>query len=123
MIFDPTDLRAALDREELYPAFQPVVEMRTGQVAGFEVLARWSHPTLGSIPPDEFIPVAESTGLIGLLTQTILKKTFASRPLADGSFAIAINISPHQFIDFKLPEMIASIAESYGFPLERLIIE
>jgi len=123
MHFDPTDLRTALDREELYPVFQPVVEMRTGQVTGFEVLARWSDPILGSIPPDEFIPVAENTGLIGLLTQSMLKKTFASRALVDCSLAIAVNVSPHQFIDYTLPEMVASISESYGFPLDRLIIE
>jgi len=123
MIFDPSDLRTALERDELYPAFQPVVEMRTGQMTGFEVLARWSHPHLGNIPPDAFIPVAESSGMIGALTQTILKKAFASDALLHSSFAVSVNISPLQLIDFKLPEVIAGIAQCCGFPLDRLVIE
>jgi PAS domain S-box-containing protein len=123
MIFDPSDLRKALERDEIYPAFQPVVEMRTGQVTGFETLARWSHPLLGNIPPGEFVPVAESIGVIGALTQSILRKSFASKALIQSPLAISVNISPLQLLDFKLPEMFAGIAESFGFPLERLIIE
>ena len=123
MSFDPSDLRTALEQDELYPAFQPVVEMRTGQLTGFEVLARWSHPLVGNIPPDVFVPVAESAGMIGTLTQAILKKSFASEPLRQSPFALSVNISPLQLLDFKLPEMIAGIAQSLGFPLGRLIIE
>jgi len=74
MMFDPSDLKLALEQDDLFPAFQPVVEMRTGQVTGFEVLARWTHSLFGNIPPDQFVPVAEKTGLIGSLTQTILRK-------------------------------------------------
>ncbi len=123
MIFDPSDLRIALERDELYPAFQPVVEMRTGQVTGFEVLARWSHPTLGNVPPDAFIPVAESTGQIDVLTQAILRKSFLSKALVQSTYGLSVNVSPIQLLDFKLPEMIARTAESGAFPLHRLIIE
>jgi PAS domain S-box-containing protein len=123
MNFDPSDLRRALEQDEIFPLFQPIVEMRTGQVTGFEALARWSHPVFGNIPPDEFIPVAESIGMIGALTQSILRKSFASKAVAQSSLAISVNISPLQLLDFKLPEMFAGIAESFGFPLERLIIE
>jgi len=97
--------------------------MRTGQVTGFEALARWSHRLLGNIPPDEFVPVAESIGMIGALTRSILRKSLASKALLQSSFAISVNISPLQLLDFKLPEMFAGIAESFGFQLERLIIE
>ena len=59
-----TDLRRALDRDELSLAFQPLIDLGSGQVAGFEALARWAHPTRGPISPAEFIPVAEESGLI-----------------------------------------------------------
>lgn len=121
--FDTSDLRNALDRDELYPAFQPIVEMRTGQLTGFEVLARWSHPEFGNIAPDQFIPVAESAGLIGTLTECILRKSFASDPLLHSSYSLSVNISPLQLLDMKLPEMFASVAGSFSFPLGRLIIE
>jgi PAS domain S-box-containing protein len=123
MIFDPSDFRRALERDEVYPAFQPIVEMRTGQVTGFEALARWSHPRLGNVPPDEFVPVAESAGLIDGLTQTILRKSLASKAFVDSSFVISVNVSPIQMLDFRLPEMFADVAASYKFPLDRLVIE
>lgn len=113
----------ALEREELYPAFQPIVEMRTGQLTGFEVLARWSHPVYGNIPPNDFIPVAENAGLIGEVTRLVLEKSFASDALRQSPHSISVNISPLQLLDSHLPEMFARIAESYGFPLERLVIE
>jgi PAS domain S-box-containing protein len=123
MIFDPSDLRKALERDEIYPLFQPVVEMRTGQLTGFEVLARWSHPLLGNLLPEEFVPVAESIGIIGALTQSILRKALASKALVQSALAISVNISPLQLLDLRLPEMFAGIAESFGFPLKRLVIE
>jgi PAS domain S-box-containing protein len=121
--FGTSDLRKALEQDELYPAFQPVVEMRTGQLTGFEVLARWSHPELGNIAPDQFIPVAESAGLIGVLTERILRKSFASEVLLHSSYSLSVNISPLQLLDPKLPQMFGGIASSFGFPLGRLVIE
>ncbi|KAA6460209.1 EAL domain-containing protein [Acidobacteria bacterium AB60] len=123
MSFEPSDLRAALERDELFPAFQPVIEMRTGQLMGFEALARWIHPVLGNIPPDQFIPVAESEGLIGPLTEIIVRKTFACEALARSSYSVAVNISPQQLLDAGLPRMLACLAEKAGFPLQRLIVE
>jgi EAL domain-containing protein (putative c-di-GMP-specific phosphodiesterase class I) len=61
------DLRRAIDRCEIVPWFQPIVDLRTGLLSGFEVLARWEHPERGIISPCEFIPCAESTALIGPL--------------------------------------------------------
>ena len=123
MTFDTSDLRKALERNEVFPAFQPIVEMRTGRLTGFEVLARWWHPVFGNIPPDEFIPKAESGGMIRELTQVILKKSFAPEALNRSPYAVSVNISPLQLLDCNLPEMFQHIAESCGFPLERLIVE
>lgn len=121
--FDISDLRKALDENQLYPAFQPVVEMRTGRLVGFEVLARWAHPEFGNITPDQFIPVAESAGLIGTLTECVLKKSFASELLLGSAYSLSVNISPLQLLDHRLPEMFASVASSFGFPLGQLVIE
>lgn len=120
---DPIDLLRALEMDEFVPFFQPLIELRTGQLAGFEVLARWVHPRRGVLLPDEFIPCAEKNGLIDKMTQSILEKTFASPVVAQGSFTVAVNISPIQLMDFKLPERIAAAAGKAGFSLHRLIIE
>jgi PAS domain S-box-containing protein len=123
MVFNETDVRRAFDEGEFYPAFQPMVELRTGQVAGFEVLARWNHKKLGPIAPDSFIPSLEKCGLIDELSRTILKSAFASPALADSSLTLAVNISPIQLLGDKLAERIAKIASDGGFPLDRLVIE
>lgn len=120
---DPIDLLRALEMDEFVPFFQPLIELRTGQLAGFEVLARWVHPRRGVLLPDEFIPCAEKNGLIDKMTQSILEKTFASPVVAQSSFTVAVNISPIQLMDFKLPERIAAAAGKAGFSLRRLIIE
>ena len=123
MTFEPSDLRSAIERDELFPVFQPVVEMRTGQMTGFEVLARWSHPLHGNILPDKFIPAAESARLISAITETLLRKSFSHEFLVQSSFTLAVNISPIQLLDLSLPQMIARTAEACGFPLQRLVIE
>ena len=76
MIFDETDLHQAFDEDEFYPYFQPLIELRTGQLAGFELLARWKHPRLGIILPDDFIPAVEKSGFINELTRQVLEKAF-----------------------------------------------
>jgi diguanylate cyclase (GGDEF)-like protein/PAS domain S-box-containing protein len=67
-----TDLRRALQRREIVPFYQPIVNLDDGAVVGFEALARWQHPTLGLLPPDLFIPVAEETGLVGAIGEWML---------------------------------------------------
>ncbi|MGI4979646.1 MAG: EAL domain-containing protein [Janthinobacterium lividum] len=68
----------ALQDSQFVPYFQPLVTLRTGQLAGFEVLARWGHPILGLISPDEFIPSAEQDGWIDALLQQLLQKAFVA---------------------------------------------
>src|ERR1700712_1851718 len=95
-IIDAEAARRALDNGEFIPYFQPLVELRTGQLAGFEVLARWNHPTLGIVAPDKFIPLAQRDGWIGALTQEVLRSAFASASATPASLVLAVNISPSQ---------------------------
>lgn len=115
---DATRLQRALDQDEFFPAFQPYVELRTGQLTGFEILARWQHAT-----PDEFIPWFEASGLSDRLTQTMLDKAFAVPLLAQGSMHLSINLSPIQLQNPGVPALVAACAQRAGFSLDRLTIE
>ena len=123
MVVDIIDVRRAIQCEEIVPYFQPIVEMRTGHLAGFEVLSRWQHPEFGLTLPKNFISLAEENGLIGLITQQILRKALLSAPVLPEPLVLAINISPIQLHDLSLPSQIRNSAEGTGFPLERLMIE
>ncbi len=123
MAADEADARRALDGDEFFPVFQPVVELRTGHLAGFEMLARWRHPQLGILTPDAFIPLLERTGLIHRLTRAMLDKAFAAPELAGGAFAVAVNISPTQLLGRNLTNSIQDSAARSGFALGRLVVE
>jgi PAS domain S-box-containing protein len=123
MIFDEFDLHRAFDEDEFYPYFQPLIELRTGQLAGFELLARWKHARLGIILPDDFIPAVEKSGLINQLTSQVLEKAFAAGPMLPSSVLLAVNLSPLQLHDLTLPAKIQAVAAKGSFPLDRLIIE
>ena len=114
---------AAIENDRVIPCFQPIVDLRSGRLVGFEVLARWQHPTLGPILPKDFISLAEENGLIDRLTEQILRKAFKSAPVLPIPLVLAINISPIQLHDLKLPRKIRAAAEEAGFPLERLTVE
>jgi PAS domain S-box-containing protein len=120
---DANDLRRALENNEIVPYFQPLVELRTGLLSGFEVLARWQHPQRGLIPPNEFIPLAEKSGLHGLLTGKLLSAVFAAAKDIPNHLTLSVNISLTQLTDLSLPRHICSAAENAKFPLHRLILE
>ncbi len=120
---DAIDLRSALENNEIVPYFQPLVELRTGLLHGFEVLARWQHPQRGLIPPNEFIPVAETNGLNGLLTGSLLRTVFAAAKDIPQHLTFAVNISLTQLTDLSLPRHIRAAADQADFPLTRLILE
>jgi len=120
---DIAEVRQALDHDELEPCFQPAVELHTGLVTGFEVLARWRHPQFGLVLPENFISLAEENGLIGLLTQQITRKAFLSAPLLPEPLRLSVNVSPAQLRDVTLPRQIREATEKAGFPLRRLTIE
>jgi PAS domain S-box-containing protein len=120
---DANDLRRALESNEIIPYFQPLVELRTGLLRGFETLARWQHPQRGLVPPDEFIPLAEKSGLHGLLTGKLLSAVFVAAKDIPGHLTLSVNISLTQLTDLTLPRHIRSAAERAKFPLHRLILE
>jgi len=123
MVVNLIDVRQALESESLVPCFQPIVELRTGRLAGFEILARWQHPELGLILPENFISLAEENGLIGELTHQILSKSFRTAPMLPEPLFLAVNISPIQLQYLSLPQQIQHTADDNGFPLRRLIVE
>jgi PAS domain S-box-containing protein len=123
MTFDVIDLYRAFDEGEFYPFFQPLVELRTGQLAGFELLARWKHPRLGIILPDDFIPAIEKSGSINELTHQILEKAFAASPMLPDPLILTVNLSPLQLLDSTVPARIEATAGKGHFPLDRLTIE
>jgi len=120
---EANDLRRALEKNEIIPYFQPLVELRTGLLSGFEVLARWQHPTRGLITPNEFIPLAEDSGLNGQLTGNLLKAVFIASKDIPKHLTLSVNISLTQLTDFSLPKHIRAAAEQANFPLSRLILE
>lgn len=123
MPFDPSSFPQAFENDEFFPVFQPMVELRTGQLAGFEVLARWRHPRLGLVAPDEFIPFLERSGQIDGLTEVILAKAFAAPALAQTAATLSVNLSSIQLLDDALPQRISDAAAQGGFALERLTLE
>jgi PAS domain S-box-containing protein len=118
------DASEALREGQFVPFFQPLVTLRTGQLAGFEMLARWQHPLEGMIPPDMFIAVAERDGWIEELTHQLLQKAFSAAATAiPDPLTLAVNISPVQLRDVSLPEHIRLLAAEANFPLSRVVIE
>ena len=117
------DLRRALERDELRLHYQPLVDLSTGAIVGFEALVRWQHPKRGLVPPLAFIPLAEETGLIGPLGRWVLetacRQGYAWRSAGpDGSpLVMSVNLSARQFAQADLVENLAEIlAESHLAP-------
>lgn len=120
------DLRDALDRHELRIAYQPQVDLRTGRVVGMEALARWHHPERGWIPPDEFIPVAEQTGLIRHLTRQVLTGALAqcAEWRAHGwDLSVSVNLSPRALQDPRLARDLHGIILDSRLPSRHLTLE
>ena len=119
-----SDLRRALDQDQFLFQLHPKVDLRTQRVVGFEALAQWEHPTLGTISPEEFIPLIEDTGLSDKFTATMLRKVLAAgREFVPEFIDLSVNISPLQMTGSALAGLIADIAEQEAFPLRRLVIE
>jgi PAS domain S-box-containing protein len=122
-VFTEFDLREAFDNSQFVPHFQPLVDLRTHQLQGFELLARWNHPRLGQIQPSDFIPEAERDGWIHELTQELLRKGLQAMTDLSGKYMLSVNISPLQLRDRSLPQKIEAVANDAGFSLGRLILE
>ena len=117
------EVKEALERQQMEPFFQPIVELRTGHLCGFEVLARWLHPLEGPILPKNFIHLAESGGLIGRLTEQILDKALVSASVIPTDLFLAVNVSPTELCGGQLSQKVRHAAARASFDLNRLIIE
>ena len=124
-----TELRRAVERDQLTLAFQPLIDLATGNVSGFEALARWDHPDRGSISPCEFIPVAEESGLIVTLGQWALEAAAQTLVGWDKKVGIAlplyigVNLSAIQIARDDIPATVASVLASTGLEGSRLTLE
>jgi diguanylate cyclase (GGDEF)-like protein len=117
------DIRAAIPNDEFVPYFEQQIDLATGKLVGFEMLARWVSPVRGLISPDEFIPVAEETGMIGDLSMSIIRQTMIEAKHWDPSLTISVNISPVQLKDPWLAQKIVKLLVETGFPASRLEVE
>ena len=116
-------IRFGLEHDQFVPFFEPQIDLKTGAIIGFEVLARWEHPLMGIVSPDRFIPIAEEHNLIGRLSDQVVRKAFAAAIEWDPSLTLSINISPGQFTDSWLAQKIVRLLAESGFPADRLVVE
>ncbi len=117
------DFRAALERQEFEMFYQPIVSLCDDRVAGFEALVRWNHPERGRVPPDEFIPFAEESGLIVQLGDWVLATACREAATWSPDLMVAINLSPVQFRTGKVLQSVLSALEMSGLPPARLEVE
>jgi len=117
------DLGIAVKNDQIIPYFQPQVQLGTGDVLGYEVLARWPHATQGMIQPLQFIKIADETGLIGSLTLNLLRRACHEAKYWPGAPRIGINIAPLQLRDVTLPQKLLKVLSECNFPPARLDIE
>ncbi len=122
-------LTEAVDRGEIFPHYQPVIDLASGQCVGVEALARWQHPQLGAIGPDRFIPMAERSGLIVPLGDHILSVAchqaveWSRRGVSKTPLTVAVNLAPRQL---ALPAFVRTVEEvlrDSGLPARRLTLE
>jgi len=117
------ELRSAITADIIEPHYQPLVSLKSNCIIGFEALARWENRTLGHIPPDVFIPIAEETGLINALGDQLFRRACFDAHAWPETLTLAFNISPIQLRDPALGKRILSILGQTGFSPRRLEIE
>ena len=116
-------IRYGFEHAHFIPYFEPQVDLLTGEIIGFEVLARWDHPLSGLIEPDRFIPVAEEHGLIGRLSEQVILAALTQAANWDPAIKLSVNISPSQLADSWLAQRIVRLLAEAGFPADRLVVE
>ena len=117
------DLSQAIDRGELWVAYQPIVRAAGEEICGFEALVRWTHPQRGAISPDKFIPLAEETGLIGGIGQWVLRTALTEAANWPDQVRVAVNLSPIQFNDPSIVDLVGQLLKETGVRSERLELE
>jgi diguanylate cyclase (GGDEF)-like protein len=120
------ELRRAIDQEELVLHYQPKAELKGGRVVGVEALVRWQHPERGLLRPDEFVPLAERTGLIKELTLRVLEAALHQlRAWQENGLqlSVSVNLSARDLLDLELPETVERLLRKYDLPPNRLELE
>lgn len=117
------DLKAALNEEQFTLFYQPIWDVERDQLCGFEALLRWFHPERGTIPPTEFIALAEEIGIIREIGPWMLKTACAEASGWPAGLRLSVNLSPIQFLDDDLPEQVNRIARHTGLSPNRLELE
>ena len=117
------DLLQALDKGEFRVYYQPIADTINGEIYGYEALVRWFHPLRGSVPPSEFIPVAEKIGLINPLGEWVLRTACREAASWSSPLKVSVNVSPIQLINSPLTDTVISILKSTGLDPHRLDLE
>jgi EAL domain-containing protein (putative c-di-GMP-specific phosphodiesterase class I) len=121
-----SELRQAIVQDQLFLLYQPKIDLKSGNIAGVEALTRWQHPEHGLIMPDEFIPLAERTGLIIPLTLWVLHRALVQcRRWNDIGIdvGVAVNLSMWNLDALELPEQVAGLLKGVGVPAHKLELE
>src|SRR5207344_441076 len=113
----------AVQGDMLRPYYQPLVDLSSGRISGFEALVRWPHPERGMISPADFIPVAEDTGLINVLGAQILRRACMDAAGWPDQVRVAVNLSPLQFRTGNLLSVVMDALKQSGLPAKRLELE
>ncbi|WP_417621777.1 putative bifunctional diguanylate cyclase/phosphodiesterase [Parasphingorhabdus sp.] len=116
-------MRTGIPQGEFVPYYEQQIDLATGKLAGFEMLARWESPTQGLISPQIFIPIAEETGMIGDLSLSVMRQAFEDAKDWNTGLTLSVNISPVQLLDPWLAQKIVKLLVETGFPPNRLEIE
>jgi EAL domain-containing protein (putative c-di-GMP-specific phosphodiesterase class I) len=117
------DLRNAIVHGEFELYYQPLLNLERHEICACETLLRWHHPTRGMVPPVEFIPVAEETGLINQIGEWVLRQACVEAASWPPDIAVAVNLSPVQFKNQNLAQLVVSALAHSGLPAHRLELE
>lgn len=126
LAIDAQALADGLERGEVFVQYQPKADIRTGLIRGVEALARWKHPTLGLIPPDQFIPLAERSDLIHRLTIDVMSQAMLQNSAWQARglhLPVAINLSPKLLESGDIAQDILSLQQSHGLGAEQIVLE
>jgi diguanylate cyclase (GGDEF)-like protein len=117
------DLRAAVANDAIEVHFQPIVEVATRQISGFEALARWNHPVRGRVSPAEFIPIVEELGLMNEFGASVLRRACVACASWPGDVSVSVNLSPAQFRGGRVVETVREALTAANLPASRLDLE
>jgi len=124
-----TDLRHALERDEIVAHFQPIMDLQSGALTGFEALARWHHPSMGMLMPEQFIPVAEESGQVGAIGEWMLTeacrqgRAWQQRDARWAKLGVSVNVSGRQLSQGSLPAVVERVLDQTGLDPASLTLE